>query len=169
MGTILNPASIGVLSAEIPLIAYNGTDYSHTGDTALTTIASLTVEGGLMGPNDMLEIDHLWTFEGGAGTRSCLIYADASALFNKSGQASTRDACQSKTFFRNHSSTGAQRIMHSTINTVYEFTGTVYLDYTVDTTADFVLTFKCQLGSAADLIELTGVSVKYVPAVGSFD
>lgn len=156
-----------ILSDEI-LFAYNGPDYSHTGNTTQTTILTVTIPGGIMGINDMIEVEHFWWFSGNTETRTCLVAAGGSLqLHNKSGQASTTDTNQSKSFMRNNGSLSAQTQMHGIIGTTYEFSGTVPATGTINTAADFDITFDAQLGTdGSDTIYLQGVKISLVRAYG---
>jgi hypothetical protein len=56
------------------VLAASAVAVSHTGDTSETTLASITVPGGAMGPNGILRVTTLWSFAGSGTKRARIVF-----------------------------------------------------------------------------------------------
>jgi len=154
---VLNPPS----QFRIPCsgcAAYIGA--SHTGDTNKTTLATIAIPGGSIGPNGSLKITTMWSFTGTAGTKTPFINYGGTDFMNTNvttAQLSARSEIQ----IFNKNSTSSQV---GGANTVAGVGGTSSVSPTssIDTTVSQNLTIACQLANAGDSCTLEAVVVQAV-------
>lgn len=63
------------------LLAASAVALSHTGDTAETDLAAITIPGGSMGANGLIRINSLWTFTNSVNNKILRARFDGTAIF----------------------------------------------------------------------------------------
>lgn len=126
----------------------------HTGDTNETTLATVTIPGGSMGPNGSLFVETLF---GKIGTTAATIRIKLGGTTVRAqstgGDASANTAV--RVFNRNSQS--SQVSFNSAV--VYNSSGSTPNETTIDTSADVSLTITAQLGLGSETITLEAYQV----------
>lgn len=136
-----------------------GAAAAHTGTTAETTLATVSVPAGAMGANGRLKITSLWVFTGAGGTRTYRCRLGGTS-FAASGQASTVISFFSITEIININSEAVQRGTPTGIpagNSAAMTTGTV------NTAAAQDLVLQMTLADAGDSATLLHYLVEILP------
>jgi hypothetical protein len=145
-------------------LAQSGVAVSHTGDTTEFTFVTVTIPGGMMGPNGRVEVEAFWTagannanakttrvrFGGASGTA----FEGISLASNLTGQFHTSIANRGAT----NSQTG-----HASGNLGYGLATGARVDAAVDTTADVNLLLTGTLGVGTDTLTLESYTVRVYP------
>lgn len=132
----------------------NAVAASVTGTTAETTLATITIPGGLLGPNGQFEIETLWSYTSSANLKTFNTKFDGVGIHtlgtNTNGQVSM--TAHQRVANRNSQSS---QVMHrsSTVNYFAMITSAVTTS-TVDTSVDKNLTISGVLASAGETITL---------------
>lgn len=122
-----------------------------TGSTAETLAYSLTIPGGLIGPDGVLQVIPLVSLTNNANTKTVTVKLDTTTVFTVTGLASSSGA-QQVVLVRNVGSEAVQRTLSGGSSGVG--TSTSLLSTTVDTSADVTLNVYIKLSNAADSIAL---------------
>lgn len=147
--------------ALIALAAQSAAAASITGTLVETTLASVTIRGGSMGPNGSLRISHLWSYTNSANTKNLRIKFGGTTYFLT--QPNVTATATGVTFVRNR--TAASQVgMGATIGG--SGAGTVAgaaVTSALDTSADQVITFTAELTNTGETITLEGYTVEIIP------
>jgi len=152
--------SLSSSGAATPIIlAQSGVASSVTGTTSETTLASITIPGGMMGANGSLRITPFFSVTNSANNKTLKVKLGSTAF---SSLAVTTSATTTLLVaVRNRGSASSQIAMSSTgvgISTIAPQSGSV------DTAVDQVLTITGQLASTGETITLEGYTVEVLPA-----
>lgn len=132
-------------------IAHSSVAIAHTGTTAETTLATVVIPGGSMGPNGILRVTTLWSYPTSANAKTLRAKLGGTAFLEVA--ASTTVSFQGFTLIRNRNSqaiqVGAPKAHAQGGAGVTAQSGTTG---TVDTSVDQNLVFSGQLGSAAETL-----------------
>lgn len=139
-------------------IAQSAVAVSHTGDLTETTLATVTIPGGSMGPNGSLFVETLFG-KTGTTAASIRIKLNGTAVRAQStgGDASANTAV--RVWNRNSQSS---QISFNTA-AVYTTSGSTTNATAIDTSADVTLTITAQLGLAGDSITLEAYTARVEP------
>lgn len=127
-----------------------------TGTTDETLAYSLTIPGGLIGPDGVLQVLPLVSLTNNANTKTITVKLGATTIFTATGLASSAGA-QQVVLMRNIGSEAVQRTLSGGSSGVG--TSTSLLSTTVDTSADVVLNVYVKLSNSADTIRLEDCAV----------
>lgn len=142
-----------------PLILANkAVPASVTGTVAETALATITIPGGLMGPNGSIRVTPIFSITNNANNKSLGIKLGGQSIFAIG--LTTNSAYQAIATARNRGSQSAQL---STSGGGYAAVFTANTN--VDTSVDQVLTINGTLANAADTITLEGYTVEVLPGV----
>lgn len=157
-GIVLGIRSNGVDTYMPAIIAQSGVASSVTGTTAETTLASITIPGGAMGPNGTVRVTAFFSCTNNANVKTALVKLGAMSP----GAALANSATdQIIAIFRNAGTTAAQKAYQGGTG-VGAITG-LKQSATLDMTQDQVLTITGTLATAADTITLEGYTVEILP------
>jgi hypothetical protein len=160
-GIVQGVRSNGVDTYMPVVLAQSGVASSVTGTTAETTLASITIPGGMMGPNGMLRIRTFWSYTNSANNKNLRVNFGGTVLLN-SNQTTTATAWED-TIISNrgalNSQGGVSRITSNSGNT--SIVGVIAV--AADTSTDKVVAFSAILASAAETITLEAYTVEVLP------
>jgi hypothetical protein len=143
------------------VLAASAVQVAHTGNTAETALATITVPGGAMGANGILRITTLWShtngadnkllrvrFSGAAGTTYLAITATTTATMRNQCQIANRNAANSQVG-------GAAAVTFG-----FGASSGAVVTSAVNTAADATIVITGQLGNAADNVNLESYLVE---------
>lgn len=144
--------------------AQSGASSSVTGTTTKTTLAQVTIPGGMMGSNGVLRISPIWTWTNSANTKVAELMLGNTSIFALS--ASTSGEFAQIFNLRNRGSQSAQigGIPGNQTSSSFAVTGGTPNTFGVDTSIDQVLSFKATLANTGETITLEGYTVEVLPA-----
>jgi hypothetical protein len=142
------------------VLAQSAVAISHTGDTDETTLATIPVPGGLMGPNGQLRITTLWGCNNSAGAKTPRI-----RFGGVDWRAATLTTNLSARLSQEIANRGVANAQISKSNSLGGdgVTGTANRTSTVNTANDQSVEITGQLASGGDTITLEGYVVELIP------
>lgn len=153
------PASI--LDNRPIILTQSAVQASLTGATTETTLATITIPGGMMGPNGSLRISTLWSFTNTANNKTIKIKNGSNTFLNYT-LASGVSSMSALTSMRNRGTLNSQ-VAPSSAQVDYGTMGSNPQTFTIDTTVDQVLTITGQLANATDYCNLEAYTVEVLP------
>lgn len=145
----------------VQVLAQTGVAVSHTGDLLETTLATITVPAGLMGPNSVLRIIPLFSYTNSANTKTLRVDFGGTDFY--SVPATTTTVSQQLIMIRNQGATNAQVGHASSVVAGVGATATAKTTAAVDTSTDQTITITGQLANAGETITLEGYTVEHLP------
>lgn len=144
------------------VLAQSGVAVSHTGNITETTLASITIPGGMIGANGQVEVITLWTLPNSANNKTCQVKLGGSTMM--SAVLTTALTFQPYCRIANRGSAASQ-IANPPMSTNAGFgsTDTAVSTATIDTTQDTTITITGQLASAAETMTLESYIVQVFP------
>lgn len=140
------------------VLAQSAVPASVTGTSTPTTLASITVPAGALGPNGCLRITTQWSYTNNANAKSCGI-TFGGVSFMSSGTASTA-GLQYQTNIRNRGASNSQVGYGAGAGAAFTATGVVPVTSAIDTTQAQVLNLLGTLGTSTDTLTLEGCTVE---------
>jgi len=124
--------------------AYQHTPVSITGMNVETTLYSVVIPGGTMGPNGVLYVIPLWSITSSTNNKSGNINFDGNNLSGFT-LASTYVSAQAGMMLRNRNSQSSQVFFRVGFVDMYSTTGTANSFFTINTSVDktLIVTGKC--------------------------
>lgn len=142
-------------------LAQSAVAASVTGTLTETVLASITIPGGMMGPNGALRISALDTRTSSANNKTVKVKLGAMAGYNSTLGAGVVGVSQITTI-RNRNSVSAQVVLGASIaGTGSSAAGPV--TGSIDTSVDQVLTITGTLTNVGETITLEGYTVEVLP------
>lgn len=139
----------------------NNTPFALTGTTVETTVYTVPVPAGLLGPSGRLEFDSAWTNTANGTTKLAPIRINGTLI--RSISSGSNLYTDSKCILRAAGSTSSQFTTGTTtVYSPYYVSTVAALATTFDTTAPLTITATLQLASAADTITLQAFSITLV-------
>ena len=165
--TTLARAAAGVMSVEGrsvgQLVASSGVQVAHTGDTALTTLITKSIPGGLLGPNGFLRVTFLVTCTSNANTKGFHVTYGGTTFFfrNETTNALGRHQIQ----ITNRGATNSQVAAASGLAGGFSAGNLSTVTSSIDTDSAQDLLFRVQLGNSGDTARFESYSVEafYAP------
>jgi len=144
------------------LLAQTGVRVDLTGTTTTTTLASVTVPGGLMSANGILEVHSFWSYPNNANNKTIYVKYSGTGGTSFLGRTETTTVInQSITLIRNTNSTSAQIGSNGGLaGGVGVGTGATITN-TVNTASDSTISIMGALGVSTDTISLYGYRIIY--------
>lgn len=134
-----------------------GVAVSHTGDTAETQLASLTLPGGAMGPNGILRVTTLWNYTNSANSKTLRVRLGglSGPAFQANVVTASNIGVMQRTI-QNRNSQASQVGFNAANATSYTTvgSGTSVATGSVDTSADQNIVITVQLASAGETVTL---------------
>jgi hypothetical protein len=133
---------------------------SHTGDTAETVLATVTIPANCMGPNGVLRIRSSWSYPNNANVKT--IRARLGGLTGTTYFASAPTTTATYSDLRSISNRGATNSQVGSAPTASQIVASASALPTsaIDTTAATTLVFTAQCANAADTITLESYQVE---------
>lgn len=148
----------GTLSGPCTIIGQSAAAITHTGTTSETTLATITIPAGAMGPNGRIEIDVLWSYPSSANSKTFRQKFGATTI--TTSVVSTGLALRTSALVANRGATNSQV---ASPNFAASFGASPSVGVTtsaIDTTAAVNITLTAQLGVSTDTVTLEAYSVK---------
>lgn len=139
--------------------AQSATPVSVTGTLTETTLATITIPGGMMGPNGSLRIRALFGGTNSANSKTMRVRLAGSAMATSAG-FTTSDYALHQVLVANRN---AQNSQLASYGTAQAGTGSVTVT-AVDTSVDQLLTITGQLASAGETLTLQSFLVEALPS-----
>lgn len=143
------------------LVAQSNIASSVTGTAVETTLATITVPGGLMSNNGVLEVYSLWSHTNSATSRNIRGRFGAGLGSFLSATITTSNTTQSKFFIRNVNSQTNQYCQRQSIIATYSSSSLNGNSFTQDTSIDFPIVFSGTLTDTSQFITLEGYTIFY--------
>lgn len=158
-------SSIQIVHAGYPngLELYRNTAHlTHTGDTSLTTLATITIPANAMGRNGEVIIEGLVTWTENANSKLFRVNFSGTNIMEVFGTTGVLEHVPFRLRVRNLNSLAVQR----SSNVAYPFTvsSNTPRSLTAATSGDVSITIPVQLGDAADSITVMDLSVRVIHA-----
>lgn len=142
-----------------PLTFQSGMAAAHTGTTTETTLATITIPGGAIGPNGSVEILPLFTMPNNANIKRMRVRFGGVEFFNYS--VTTVDTVRpNPIIIQNLNSESSQKAAPVGQVGPQSNAGVAPTSASVNTAADVNLTFTAELANAADTITLQGYLIR---------
>jgi len=140
-----------------------GVAASHTGDTAETQLASLTLPGGAMGPNGVLRVTTLWSYSNSANSKTLRVRLGglSGTAFQANAVTTSNIGVMQRTIQNRNSQSSqigfniANAVSYTTVGS-----GTSVATGAVDTSVDQSLVITGQLASAGETVTLESCLVE---------
>lgn len=146
------------------ILAQSAVAVSVTGTLTETTLATITIPGGMMGPNGSLRITPLFTFTNSANTKTPRVkFGTAAPVAFYAAAATTSVAVQPITNIRNRAA-ASQFGMGAGFPAGIGSTGANPVTSSIDTTIDQTVTITGQLTNTGEIITLEGYTVEVLPS-----
>ena len=134
---------------------------SLTGTTTETTLATITVKGGLMGANGKLKIWPLFATPNNANSK--VLYVKVGGIaFTAIGYTTGATSTQTLCVVRNTNSESSQVAFSSGNSAGVGNSSVAVTTASINTAADFTLAISAQLGNDADTVTLHGLFVEII-------
>ncbi len=139
------------------VLAASGAAVAHTGDTIDTTLATVAVPAGAMGPNGALRITALWSWTNSANTKRPRCYLGGAIVSAVS--VTTNGALALQRLLQNRNSQASQVTFQTGVTGSFAL-GSVASALSVDTSAAQNLTFTGGLADSGETITLESYLVE---------
>lgn len=143
------------------LVSQSNVAVSVTGTASETTLATISVPGGLMSANGTLEVSTLWSYTNAATSRNIRARFGAGAISFFSGTVTTSNTAQCKFYLRNTNSTSAQVCQPIGLIQTFAASTSTFATYTQDTSIDFNITLSATLTDTSQTVTLEGYTIFY--------
>lgn len=137
-----------------------GGEASHTGDTAETTLATVTIPGGAMGAHGALRITMLWDRAPGGSLAAVLRVRLGSAAFYEVNMTTDMQSLQSNLVIQNAGSESVQVSQRFADVDGWGDSSFAVAENGIVTTAERDLSLTVQLNDAADTVALRSYRVE---------
>ena len=143
------------------VLAASAVAVAHTGDTAETTLASITIPGGAMGANGALRITTQWSYTNSANAKTMRYRLGGTAMMAVSA-TTTASACHQRTI-QNRGVENAQVTHGLGFGSSFGVSGNATATASVDTAVDQALMISGQIAVASDttVLESSLIEVLY--------
>lgn len=153
-GWVKLPAAIGTWQ----VLAASAVAAPHTGNTTETTLATVTVPGGALGPNGVLKITSLWSHTNNANTKTPRVKFGGAEYYSFTHTSSASARMYRTIANRN---TENSQVGGPTVGGFnWGQTAAVLTTSSVDTSVDQDLVFSGQLGDSGDVMALESYLVE---------
>lgn len=151
----------GLGEGYIPVtLAHSAVAASLTGTAAETTLASITIPGGLMGPNGAVRITTIWSYTNSANNKFARVKFGGSLYIGAT--LTTTAQFHHLIYIANRGVTNSQ--IGAGNNTIPYGSGTAALPISsIDTSQDQVITLTGQLANTGETITLEAYSIEVLP------
>jgi len=158
---IVYPLIAGTPDSSLIVLAANNEQLSTTSASA-ATLATYTLPGGTLGPNDSIRITTLWTFLNNANAKSAYINWGLTTNFILNETlVSAGLSFQTMQIIRANNSTSSQKAFSSFREGVFEKANAALETDTVDTTVDQDILIRA-LSDGADAVNLESYIIELI-------
>jgi hypothetical protein len=139
----------------------SGAAVSHTGNTNETTLATVTIPGGSMGPNGVVRVTSLWSVTNSSNNKALIIrFGGTSGTAYQNITVTTVGTVHFVTLIRNRNSANSQVGHASGAGLPFGTSGGAVTTSSVDTANDVDLVVRGTLASAGETITLESYMVE---------
>lgn len=166
--SILNYQTSRVANSNPVVLKHSSTASSSAGAAGTTTLATYTLPGGLMGPNDGLRITVLYSCTNNANAKNAVISWGSGANDVMYNNCASAEGYQTVAHIFNNNATNAQKCRYRFYTTGFpygEYNGAANESFAVDTTADVAITFTAEGMTATDNLILESYTIELIRAV----
>lgn len=142
-------------------IAQDATPQSITGTLTETTLATITIPGGLMGANGQVEIVAFWSFTSSANIKTLKVKFGAATIQNSSQTTNTVQQTYLRVANRNSAASQVAFVVGATSG--LGATGGAVVTAANDTASDVQIQITGQLANTGETITLESYIVKLFP------
>lgn len=143
------------------LVAQSNVTSTVTGTAVETTLATITVPGGLMSNNGILEVYSLWSYTNAATSRNLRARFGAGSVSFMSSTTTTTNTSQSKFYIRNMNATNSQTCQPVGFTQTYTTSTGGISTFSQDTSIDFTVVFSSTLTDTSQFVSLEGYTIFY--------
>jgi hypothetical protein len=144
------------------VLAQSAVAVSKTGDTTETTLATITIPGGSMGPNGSVRVTTLWSCTNSANTKTLRGKFGGTVYLTRAETATANIRHQFQV--QNRGSAASQVGATGNLSTGWGISTSPLVTSSVDTAADQVITLTAQLAVGTETITLEAYLVELVPS-----
>ncbi|WP_354686684.1 hypothetical protein [Cupriavidus necator] len=149
----------GIGLKSVGVLAQSAAPVSVTGTTTETTLATIAIPAGAMGPNGALRITTAWSAQASnANTKTVRHRIGSTQIGSSTGLANNLNTITAQQWSNRNSQTS--QIARDVIAVPFGANGGALLATAIDTTAAQTLTLTAQLGTASDTITLEAYTVE---------
>lgn len=142
-------------------LAQSAVASSVTGTLSETVLASVTIPGGMMGPNGALRVTATWSYTNSANTKRPIV--NFGGVQFQSIPFSTVASSETERTIRNRGATNSQ-VCVGLAATGFSSTSSATITSSIDTRVDQVLTLSGTLANITETITLEGYTVEVLSA-----
>lgn len=157
-GIVIGARAQGADTYVTTILAQSAVPVALTGTTAETTLASITVPGGIMGPNGCIRVTALWSATSSANLKNYKAKFGATVYLNT--PASTSSTAQTVTIIRNRGSQKSQVGSYNDQQNPFAVSATPPTTSAIDTSTDQVVSLTGTLATAGETITLESYMVE---------
>lgn len=140
------------------LLAHSAVASSITGTTVTTTLATVKVPAGAMGPNGLLRITSLWSWTNNANAKTAQVkFAGVSTMGGSGANSATMEIIK---HIRNRNSQASQLVNDTAV--IGTPNAATAATIAVDTSVDQNITFDVTLGVGTDTATLESYTVELI-------
>ncbi|MEX2482539.1 MAG: DUF2793 domain-containing protein [Gammaproteobacteria bacterium] len=140
------------------VLAASAVAVSHSGDTAKTTLATVTVPAGAMGPSGMLRISSLWSHTASANSKTARVEFGGAQHY--AGNFTTVASSRMHRTIANRGAANSQVAAPTSGAFNWGSTSDALMTSGIDTSVEQDLVFSGQLGDSAETIALESYLVE---------
>lgn len=135
------------------VLGYGHTQLSHTGDTNVTTLATVVVPANAMGPNGIIRVNSTWTVSPTSANNKTVRVRFGGGLIV--GPVLTTNTLTSQTrWIANRNATNSQVSSFNPGDNSYGVNAGTFVTLAIDTTAAVNIIFTAELATAGEQINL---------------
>lgn len=140
----------------------NPTVYSVTGTLSEVELTNITIPGGMMSANGIIEIYSLWTFPSSANTKTCRIrLGGPSGTFAFALGFTANQSTHTYTCIRNANSVSSQKFAATSSSSGVGTAAATISTASVNTANDFLISFMGVLGDSSETLSLAAYHMTY--------
>jgi len=139
------------------VIAQSAVAVPHTGTTAETTLATITIPANAMGANGRIELDVIWSYTNSANTKTLRQKFGGTTILSTAVGASA--VTRTSAVIANRNATNSQ-VATPNFSTSFGVSSATLTTMAIDTTAAVNIVLTAQLANSGETITLEAYSVK---------
>lgn len=141
-------------------LAQSGVAASITGTVNETTLATIVIPGGMMGPNGAIRVTAVWSHTDSANTKRLVV--TFGGVTYQYASATNSASYQTQAVIRNRNSMASQVGVGSNV-VGYAGTVTPIVTSSLDTSQDQILLIRGKPGAVGETVTLEGYTVEILP------
>lgn len=136
-----------------------------TGTTAETTLRTVTIPGGMLGPDGVLRVSAMWSYTGSVNTKNIRLRLAGTQLNSADNVGSAANVSGAAQWIISNRGSEAAQISNPGFSMGLVYAGSQAIPTAaVDTSIDQVLAITGQLASAGELLRLERLLIEVLPS-----